>query len=201
MKILSVVFLKYSLGSAPVILSSQYELADWGFWQRDKIQEMCTFASRTVIHRADTDTPSMSVKHLEYICHYRLLKSGLSVICICDEEYHRYVAFQFLKDALELFTQRYTETTWNTASSDTNLKVPGLDELLKKYQNPEEVDKLLKIKRDLDDTKEILVKSMDQLLQRGEKLDELIQLSGDLSFQSKAFAKRSEDLNSCCVIL
>jgi len=111
------------------------------------------------------------------------------------------VAFQFLKDALELFGQRYKDTTWAGAFSDMNLKVPGIEELLKKYQNPEEVDKLMKIRRDLDDTKEILIKSMDQLLARGEKLDELIQLSSDLSFQSKAFAKRTEELNSCCVIL
>jgi len=162
---------------------------------------MCTFASRTVIHKAELEVPCMSVKHLEYFCHYRILTSGLSAICICDGEYPRYVAFQFLKECLDAFTQKYKDIAWSTASTDMTLKVPGLEELLSKYQNPEEVDKLLKIKRDLDDTKEILIKSMDQLLIRGEKLDELIALSNDLSFQSKAFAKRTEDLNSCCVIL
>lgn len=53
----------------------------------------------------------------------------------------------------------------------------------------------------LDETKDIVIKNIDQMLERGEKLDDLVLQSEDLSFQSKAFANRAEDLNSCCVIL
>jgi synaptobrevin family protein YKT6 len=77
----------------------------------------------------------------------------------------------------------------------------GIDQVLAKYQNPTEADKVLKIQKELEETKQIVVKNIDQLLERGEKLDDLAQKSNDLSFQSKAFASRAEDLNRCCVIL
>jgi len=64
-----------------------------------------------------------------------------------------------------------------------------------------EADKIMKIQKDLDATKDILVKSIDQLLERGEKLETLAQKSNDLSFQSKVFLEKSESLNSCCIIL
>jgi synaptobrevin family protein YKT6 len=55
--------------------------------------------------------------------------------------------------------------------------------------------------QELDETKDILVKSIDQLLERGEKLESLAEKSNDLSFHSKAFMKQAESMNSCCVIL
>lgn len=84
---------------------------------------------------------------------------------------------------------------------DQQLPTPELDTLLVKYQQPQEVDAVLRIQKDVDETKEIVKKSIDQLLQRGEKLEDLMQRSQDLSFQSKQFAKQSKDLNRCCVLV
>jgi len=79
--------------------------------------------------------------------------------------------------------------------------VEGIEALIKKYQDPTEADKVMKIQKELDETKLIVVKNIDQLLERGEKLDDLAAKSNDLSFQSKAFASRAEDMNKCCVLL
>jgi len=185
----------------PVLLSTCYELSSFGFFQRGGAQEICLFVSREVVHRSEPGTPAQSVKHQEYMCHSRITPAGLAVITVADDEYPSYVAFQLLKESLELFTQQHKETSWKGATQDISLTVTGLEDVLRRYQDPAEADKLMKIKRDLDDTQKIVIRSMDQLLERGEKLDDLIDISNDLSFQSKAFAKRAEDLNSCCVIL
>ena len=42
-----------------------------------------------------------------------------------------------------------------------------------KYQDPMEADKILKIQKELDDTKVVLHKTIDSVLARGEKLDNL----------------------------
>jgi synaptobrevin family protein YKT6 len=81
-------------------------------------------------------------------------------------------------------------------TKDSNLVLDPLDQLLGKFQNPQEADSVMKIQKvrwskikmftllkDLDDTKEVLVKSIDQILLRGEKLDVLAEKSQDLSFQ------------------
>ena len=48
---------------------------------------------------------------------------------------------------------------------------------------------------------EILAKSIDQVLQRGEKMDDLVAKSGELSSQSKAFYETSKNQTGCCVVL
>ncbi|CAF1698565.1 unnamed protein product [Brassica oleracea var. botrytis] len=52
-------------------------------------------------------------------------------------------------------------------------------------QDPAEADKLLKIQRELDETKIILHKTIDSVLARGEKLDSLVEKSSDLSMASQ----------------
>uniref|UniRef100_A0A0E0CDB6 V-SNARE coiled-coil homology domain-containing protein n=1 Tax=Oryza meridionalis TaxID=40149 RepID=A0A0E0CDB6_9ORYZ len=67
--------------------------------------------------------------------------------------------------------------------------------------DPAEADKLLKIQRDLDETKIILHKTIDSVLSRGERLDSLVEKSSDLSAASQMFYKQAKKTNSCCTIL
>ena len=82
-----------------------------------------------------------------------------------------------------------------TVTEDTELPCPDLAPLMAKYQTPTEADSIAKIERDLDETKEILTKTIDDLLVRGEKLEDLSERSDDLSFKSKQFMKQSRSLN------
>jgi synaptobrevin family protein YKT6 len=77
---------------------------------------------------------------------------------------------------------------------------PPLEEYLQKYQDPSSADKITKIQKDLDETTQILHKTIDNVLARGEKLDDLVDRSNDLSAQSKMFYKQAKKTNSCCVI-
>ena len=65
-------------------------------------------------------------------------------------------------------------------------------------QDPAEADKLTKIQRELDQTKAILHETIESLLDRGEKLDDLVGKSDALSFASKQFYKQAKKTNSCC---
>ena len=77
---------------------------------------------------------------------------------------------------------------------------PVLEEYLVKYQDPASADKVTKIQNDLDETTTILHKTIDAVLERGVKLDSLVEKSDDLSRQSKMFYKQAKKTNSCCVI-
>ena len=75
-----------------------------------------------------------------------------------------------------------------------------LEGYLVKYQDPAAADKVTKIQKDLDETTQILHKTIDSVLERGVKLDNLVERSDDLSKQSKMFYKQAKKTNSCCVI-
>lgn len=69
---------------------------------------------------------------------------------------------------------------------------------MNQYQDPKQADPLLRMQDDLDETKIILRNTIEQVLVRGEKLDDLVSKSEDLSAQSKAFYKTAKKTNSCC---
>jgi synaptobrevin family protein YKT6 len=109
------------------------------------------------------------------------------------------VAFVLLGQILEDFTNEFGDT-WKSCTEAESMAFPKLDEYLQKYQNPAEADKITKIQKDLDETTQILHKTIDSVLERGVKLDNLVERSNDLSAQSKMFYKQAKKTNSCCVI-
>ena len=68
-------------------------------------------------------------------------------------------------------------------------------------QDPAQADKLTKIQRDLDETKVVLHKTIESMLERGEKLDNLVDKSNDLSIASQMFYKQAKKTNSCCKMM
>jgi synaptobrevin family protein YKT6 len=90
---------------------------------------------------------------------------------------------------------------WRAATADSALVEELLTAALAKYQDPGQADKLLKIQRELDETKVVLHKTIDTVLARGEKLDNLVEKSSDLSMASQLFYKQAKKSNSCCGIM
>lgn len=200
MKVIAVFVLKWTgEGQPPIKISNSYYLSDFGFFQRMSIKEGALFISREVIQRLQPGQ-NVSVDHKEWVCHGRVTEEGLAFTAIADEEYPHYVAHNLLKEVTELYEKQHGNK-WKDVTSDSSITINGLDALLEKYQQPENACNILKVQKELEQTKDVLVKSLEQILERGVKLEEIASKSNDLSFQSKAFMKQSESLNSCCTIL
>ena len=86
---------------------------------------------------------------------------------------------------------------WRSATVEGSCKVARLEALLRDYQDPTKVDKIAKVDKSLAETKEVLTKTIDAVLARGEKLDDLVDRSAELSASSKMFYKTAKSTNSC----
>ena len=99
------------------------------------------------------------------------------------------------------FLEKCPRSKWESYTPDLTASFyPELRPHLVKAQDPESNDPFMKVQRELDETKVILHNTMDSLLQRGEKLDDLVAKSDQLSAQSKMFYKTAKKTNACCVI-
>lgn len=141
-----------------------------------------------------------SVKEQEYMCHVYVRSDSLSGVIVSDHEYPQRVSFTLLNKVLDEFAAKHASFQWS-AAGDSGLPYPELPEFLSKYQNPREADAMTKIQSDLDETKIILHNTIEAVLARGEKLDDLVEKSEGLSMQSKAFYKTAKKTNSCCTLL
>lgn len=66
-----------------------------------------------------------------------------------------------------------------------------------KYQDPKQADTIMRVQQELDETKVVMHKTIESVLERGEKLDNLVERSNALSAQSKMFYKTAKKQNSC----
>lgn len=95
-------------------------------------------------------------------------------IIIPDDQYPAIVAQILLSEILEDFMVTHPQSTWAAGTPNLNAGVKAnteqkLQGYLSKYQDPTQVDAILKIQKELDDTQIILHKTFESVLQRGEK--------------------------------
>ena len=115
-----------------------------------------------------------------------------------DKEYPEKAAYALLNKAITEFRDAYGSGLAKI-TADTALQFPQLEVILKEWQNPHEADKLLKIEKELFEVQSIVHKNLEDLLKRGEAMDELMSKSKDLSQVSVGFYKKAKKQNqSCC---
>ncbi|KAL8136355.1 hypothetical protein V2J09_002356 [Rumex salicifolius] len=186
MKITALLVLKINASNDeedPVILANASDVSHFGYFQRSSVKEFIVFVSRTVAKRTPPGQ-RQSVQHSEYKVH-AYNRGGLCALGFMDDHYPVRSAFSLLNKVLDEYQKKFGES-WRTINTDNNAQPwPYLNEALSKYQDPAEADKLLKIQRELDETKIILHKTIDSVLERGERLDSLVEKSSDLSTASQ----------------
>jgi synaptobrevin family protein YKT6 len=124
---------------------------------------------------------------------------GLCGCVTCDAEYPPRVAYTLLTKILEEYTQ--FNPAWQKETRNEATTWPQLDQSIVRYQDPANADQIMKIQKNLDETRDILHNTIDNVLQRGEKLEDLVERSGELSAQSKLFYREAKRANSCCSVV
>ncbi|XP_043260770.1 synaptobrevin homolog YKT6 [Colletes gigas] len=186
----------YKNPTSAIALKSAYDVESFSFFQRGSVKEFMSFVSKTIVERTQISS-RQSVKEGDYMCHVYVRADNLAAVLISDHEYPRRVAHTLITKVMDEFAAKYLSSTWETLNEATT-DFAQINIYLAKYQNPNEADALTKMKNDLDETNIILHNTLSAILQRGEKLDDLVAKSEGLSMQSKAFYKTARKTNSCC---
>ncbi|KAB7506958.1 Synaptobrevin-like protein YKT6 [Armadillidium nasatum] len=151
------------------ILKGAYDLQSFGFFERSSVQEFMSFTSKIVTERSSVSS-RQSVK--EQVC----------VSCVCTS---RYLAGVVLDD----FSVKVPAHLWASTEASA-IPYNDLPATLAKWQNPREADALTRVQEEHN--------TIESILERGEKLDDLVVKSEMLTMQSKAFYKTARKTNACC---
>lgn len=195
MKLFSIVLVHKGEASAD-ILKAGHDLSSISFFQRGTAQEFITFTSRILVERTALGA-RQSVKEAEYYCHVFVRSDSLAGVCFSDHEYPPRVAHTMLQRILDDFSGQVPRAEWSAGKEVAKFQ-GQLEVYLAKFQDPAQSDSMSRLQTDLDETKIILHNTIEAVLQRGEKLDDLVDKSEALSLQSKAFYKTAKKTNSCC---
>ncbi|KAL6152303.1 palmitoyltransferase [Exserohilum turcicum] len=121
---------------------------------------------------------------------------------VTDEEYPRLAAHRILRKVVDEFVSKYPRSAYDGFTKESpKMSFPELKDYIQRYQNPENADSTMKIQKELDETKIVLHNTIQSVLERGEKIDDLVQKSEGLSAQSKMFYTQAKKQNSCCNVM
>ena len=198
MRIISIhVFSLYK--TKPIILSSAFSVSFVSIFQRGTLKDFLNFHSRLVIERVEKDTHAQ-VQLEKGVCFAVANDDKIGVTMICDEEYPKRVAIDFLfkvHDNFKIFlTQR--NINLNTIEKDTDLKFDYINTEIEEWQDPSKKDNIMKLQSELNDVQDIMRQNLSELLKREENLENLMAKSQDLSAASVNFYKQAKKTNSCC---
>lgn len=183
----------------PIVLDTAEDLSSFNFFQRRTVREHLQFASRTFAKRTEEGKRlSVNLEEIPFLVHVHHRFGGLTCTAVTDETYPERVIFTMMSQILRDFNEEWPD--WSAQTTDTDVKTGALQRAFGKYQNPEEADKVMKIQRNLDDVKDVMHKNIEDVLERGENLDELMVKSEDLSTVSYKFYKTAKNANSCCPV-
>ena len=209
MKIYAISILSVSQGGSAKILTSASDLSSFSFYQRGTIAEFLSFFSGLVSERTQPGErqsfTDVDKKDSEYVfhCYNRggpesiagksspFRRSGVVIlilfieaVMVSDKEYPRRAAFSVLTKSLETFSTKVPASQYSNPSS---ISFPDLKEFLAQYQDPRNADSIMRLQGELDETKMVMHQTIESVLKRGEKLDDLVARSEMLGTQSKRF--------------
>ncbi|KRZ45537.1 Synaptobrevin -like protein YKT6, partial [Trichinella pseudospiralis] len=179
------------------LLNGSFDLQSFSFFQRNSVRQFMVFTGKLIIDRSPIPNRT-TVKEQGYLCHVYIRADCLSGLVVTDEEYPSRVAHNLLSKVLEDFSAKVPPSVWKVDREPEHIDYNGLDSFLARYQDPKTADAMTRVQEELDETKIILHNTIQAVLERGEKLDDLVERSEGLNVQSKMFYKQARKMNRCC---
>jgi len=150
--------------------------------------------SRVILEKIQDQTGKMSYTYDRHFFHYSA-SDGLIFLCMTDEKFPRRIAFAFLEDIRNRFLSEY-RNSWKSAMpfgmNDSFSRV--LRPQMRYFSYDPSVDKLTDVQDKLEDTRKVLVENIDRILERGERLELLVDAASGLSDSSFKFSSSSRKL-------
>lgn len=186
-----------------IFLRSAYALDFVAYLKRRFVQQSLNFGARTTInkiHKGEMIRLELEEQPDAFI-YAHINDKGIGTVIVCDKDYPESAALKILLELENRFLAIYSPELFGQYAEDQEMKFPEMDAMIKKYQDPKEADKLIKIEQDLGEIQTALHKTMNDLMDRGEKLDDLMKQSEDISGMAYTFYTKSKESNQKCCSL
>lgn len=136
----------------------------------------------------------LTYSHASYLFHY-VAQDGIIFLCITDDEFERQRAFLYLEDVKQRFEVTYGARVHSALPYAMNSEFAQvLATQMKYYTESRDIDKVSRLQGEVSDVKDILVKNIESLATRGERLELLINKTDDLNNSAVTFKTTSRSL-------
>lgn len=147
-----------------------------------------------IISKIPLQDNKLTYSHGNYLFHY-ICEARIIYMCITDDEFERSRAFLFLNEIKRRFQTTYGANVDSAMGYAMNSEFASvLANEMKHYSESSDVDTISKVHGELDELKNIMVKNIDNIAMRGERLELLINKTENLTNNSLTYRKTSRNL-------
>ncbi|KAL8437855.1 hypothetical protein Efla_000975 [Eimeria flavescens] len=152
--------------------------------------------TRLLLCRLPTNRKRMSYIYDRYVFHY-VVADGLTFLAMADEVVGFTIPFAFLEALKNQFLPRFR----GEAETGIALSLQGpfestLKSLLDSFNARQTADGLGQIRSQIDGIHNVMIDSIDKILQRGERIDLLVDQSEQLNQESVTFRRQARRLKN-----
>jgi len=141
-----------------------------------------------------SENAKLTYSHGSYLFHY-ICENRIVYMCITDDEFERSRAFLFLNEIKRRFQTAYSSSVDRALAYAMNTEFSQvLANEMKHYSESRDIDTISRVHGELDELKNIMVKNIDNVAMRGERLELLVNKTENLSANSVTFRKTSRNL-------
>ncbi|XP_011493996.1 PREDICTED: vesicle-associated membrane protein 7 [Ceratosolen solmsi marchali] len=147
-----------------------------------------------ILSKIPPHNDKMTYSQGPYLFHY-ICEDRIVYMCITDDDFQRSRAFMFLNEAKKRFRTMYSDGALTALPYAMNTEFGRiLANEMKHYSESKDLDTISKVHGELDELKDIMVKNIDNLAMRGERLELLVNKTENLTNNSVTFRKSSRNL-------
>ncbi|KAK4785733.1 hypothetical protein SAY86_002422 [Trapa natans] len=131
-----------------------------------------------------------------YIFHVKRT-DGLTVLCMADDSAGRRIPFAFLEDIHQRFVRAYGRAVLSAqpyAMNDEFSRV--LSQQIEHYSNDPNADRINRLKGEMSQVRSVMIDNIDKVLERGERLELLVDKTANLQGNTIRFRKQSRRFRS-----
>ncbi|KAJ6241573.1 vesicle-associated membrane protein [Anaeramoeba flamelloides] len=175
----------YTLVSRGTVILAEYTNVSGNF---------TTVANRILTKIDPNEESKLTFVYESYAFHY-ISSDGLIYMTMADQNFKRRIAFAFLEDIKQRFLNSYGERGKTALSYGMNSDFsPLLKQRMIYYSTNKNADKLTKVQSEVDKVKDVMVQNIEKVIDRGEKLDILVDKAENFNEQAFQFKRSSKKL-------
>ncbi|KAJ2157213.1 hypothetical protein GGF46_004658 [Coemansia sp. RSA 552] len=150
--------------------------------------------TQAILAKIPPNDSKLTYVYDRFLFHY-ISTGGTTYLCIADDKFGRRVPFAFLQDMMERFTAAFTPAEVAEAPEHgLNSFARTIATQMDYYSRNPEVDSIRQVQGEISQVKDVMVQNIERVLERGDRIDILVDKSNTLNNAAFAFRKRSTAL-------
>ncbi|CAO3569512.1 unnamed protein product [Mortierella alpina] len=154
-----------------------------------------TTVTEAILEKIPPNNSKMTYVYDRYQFHY-ICEDGLTYMCMADDSFDRRIPFAFLQDIKHKFLEQYgrERALESLLPYSMNEFSKTLAAQMEYFSTNPNADRIKQVKGEIEQVKDVMVQNIERVLERGERIELLVDKTDNLNQQAFAFKRRSTAL-------